>query len=122
MEKISKSKIERRLGKKINPYLVETIIKFKKINPIIAKILATPKKKSIKINLEELDKKCKEGDKIVFPGKILSSGELTKKIKLIAWSASKGAMEKMKRNKIEFSTLYEELKDIKKLNEYRLLR
>jgi len=112
MKNISKSKIEKRLRKKSNPILVETIIKLKKVNPILAKLIATPKKRQAKINLEELDKKVKDGDKIIFPGKILGSGKIEKKIKIVALSASADAVEKLKKAKCEFSTIYDSIKNI----------
>jgi large subunit ribosomal protein L18e len=121
MEKISKRKIEKRLKQKVNPLLVEAIIKIKKLNPLLAKILATPKKVSMKINLEELNEICEDGENIIIPGKLLGTGELNKKIKIIFWSASESAIQKLEKNKIEFSKIYENLKDAKKLKEYRVL-
>ena len=121
MEKISKTKIEERLKKKVNPYLVETIIKLKKINPLLAKLIASPKKKEIKFNLDEINKMSENGESLIIAGKILGSGDLDKKVKLIALSASKQALNKMKAKKIEFSTIYENLNDSKKLKEYRIL-
>ena len=122
MEKISKTKIERRMRTKANPYLVETIVKLKKINPQLAKLLAFPKRKQFKINLEQLEELCKDNDKIIVPGKVLGFGDFTKKVKIIAFSASEGAIEKMKAAKTEFSLLNHELTDAKKLNEYKILR
>ncbi|MDO8517490.1 MAG: 50S ribosomal protein L18e [Nanoarchaeota archaeon] len=117
--KISKTKIEKRLRTKTNSELVGTIIKLKKTNPEIAKILAMPKKKWIAINLDLIDKKSKEGDKVLVPGKVLSSGNLTKKIKIVAWSISKNAAEKIKQAKSEFVLMQEEMKknpELKNLN------
>jgi len=119
MEKISKTKIEKRLRKKTNSELVGAIIKLKKTNPEIAKILAMPRKKWIVINLDLIEKKAKEGDKILVPGKVLSSGNLTKKIKIVAWSASENAAEKIKRAKGEFISIKDEMKknpELKNLN------
>jgi len=121
MEKISKTKIEKRLRKKTNPILVETIIKLKKINPEIAKILAMPRKKYIKINLDYIEKKCKNGEKILIPGKVLGSGNLTKKIDIAAWSVSKKALEKIKQSNSEFIWIGKEIKT-NKLKGLRLLK
>ena len=107
---------------KTNLLLVETIIQIKKINPLLAKMLATPKKKAIKLNLEELNNLCKDGDKIIVPGKILGEGIINKKIRVVAWSASEEALKKMKETKTEFNTIYSFMKDIKELNNYKILK
>jgi large subunit ribosomal protein L18e len=120
MEKISKSKIEKRLKKKLNPILVETIIKLKKINPVLAKAIASPRKRMMAVNLEELDKQLKDGAKIIVPGKILGAGKFEKKMKIIALSASKSAVEKMKKAKSEFNLLYDEIKNNKNFGEYKI--
>lgn len=109
------------MKKKANPLLAEAILKIKKVNPLLAKILATPKKKAMKINLEELNEVCTEGESIIVPGKVLGSGDLDKKIKLIFWSVSEKAKEKLEKKKIEFSTIYDNLSNLKKLKEYKVL-
>jgi len=120
LRRISKTRIERRMRKKANPCLVETIVKLKKINPELAKILVMPRKKQFKINLESLEKLCNDNDKILVPGKILSSGNFTKKVKIMALSASEKAVEKIKKSKSELSFIHQELD--KKINEYKLIR
>jgi large subunit ribosomal protein L18e len=120
--KISKTKIENRLRQKANPLLVNAIIKLKKDNPEIAKILATPKKKQPVFNLTKLDKMIKEGEKVFVPGKILSSGVLTKKAKIVSWDASEKAIEKMKEAKTEFIYLVDELESNKGLKGVKILQ
>jgi large subunit ribosomal protein L18e len=93
---ISKSKIEKRLRKKTNTELVKTIIKLKKTNPEIAKILAFPRRKMICVNLEKINKKG--GKDVIIPGKVLSKGNLNKKIKITALSFSEKAREKIKQS------------------------
>ena len=121
-EKISKRKIEKRLRTKTNPELVKAIIALKKTNPEVAKLLAMPVKKWPVFNLSDIDTRVKENESVIVPGKILSSGDLTKKIKLVAWSASEKAREKMKHAKSEFKTIVEELEKNKKLNEAKILK
>ena len=118
---ISKTKIENRLRQKTNPLLVNTIIQLKKTNPQIAKILAMPRKKQPSINLSDMDKIVKDGETVFVPGKVLSSGELTKKIKIISWNASKHAIEKIKSGKSEFSYLKDEIKTNKNFKGVRIL-
>ena len=81
---ISKTKIKSRIRKKNNPELVETLsllTKDKNWNQI-AKIISGPNSNHSKVNLFKIDKNTTPGDTVVIPGKVLSQGELTKKIKL----------------------------------------
>ncbi len=119
---ISKTKIEKRMKKKTNLELVRTIIKLKKTNPEVAKLLAMPVKKWAKINLEKIDEEVKEGVTVLVPGKVLSSGMLTKKVKVLAWSVSKKALEKIKKSGSEFVLISEEIKKNPKLGGIIILR
>ena len=47
------------------------------------------------VNLSKIEKNTQENDVIVVPGKLLSGGELTKKVTIIAYSFSKSALEKI---------------------------
>jgi len=120
-EKISKTQIERRLRKKTNPILVNTIVKLKKTNPQIAKLLASPRKKQEKINLEVLDKKVKEGESVLFIGKVLGDGKLEKKIRIVASSFSKSAEEKLKKGKSEIMMIEQEINKNPKLSGLKLI-
>jgi ribosomal protein L18E len=104
--KISKTKIEKRMRTKSDTNLVNAIIKLKKTNPAIAKELAKPKRKWATVNLKELAHV--EGDVLV-TGKVLSAGELDTKKRVVAWNASEKAIEKIKDVKGEFVYLSEEL-------------
>ena len=106
-QKINKTKIEKRMQKKMDTALVETIIKLKKTNPEIAKELARPKRRWPAVNLKDVD--MIKGDVLV-AGKILSAGELTDSKKIVAWSASEKAIEKIKGAKGTFVTIIEEMK------------
>ncbi len=82
-----------------NPELKKTIIKLKKTKkPVfvrIAQLLEKPRRKRIEVNLWKINKNAKEGELIVVPGKILAYGDLTKKIKISSFNASKKAIEKI---------------------------
>ncbi len=119
--KTSKTKISNRAETKANPYLVNAILQLKKTNTEVAKILAMPRKKWASANLSDIDKLVKEGEKVFVPGKVLSSGELTKKVKIISWNASEKAIEKIKSSKSEFIYLQEELKTNKDLKGVRII-
>jgi len=120
-QKISKTKIEKKLKRKTNPRLVETIFKLKKTNSEIAKILCYPVKKQIKLNLGEIEKKSK-GKDVLVPGKVLSDGGLTKKMKIVALKASEKAKEKIKKSGSEIILLKNEIKKNPKLNRLEVLR
>jgi ribosomal protein L18E len=111
--KISKTKIEKRIQRKKDPFLVRAIIKLKKANPEIAKELSKPKRRWPALNLKELAHV--EGD-VVVCGKILSAGDLEGAKKIVAWSASDRAVEKIKESKGSFVELTEEMKKNPELN------
>jgi large subunit ribosomal protein L18e len=108
----SKTKIEKQSQRKRNFELVETIRGAKKAKAWIkvADILSRPRRKSISLNLSDINKEAKAGDIIVVPGKILSQGELDKKIKLVALAFSEKAREKLTKSKSEHLFLSEEIK------------
>jgi large subunit ribosomal protein L18e len=108
----SKAKIEKHLKKKTNSELVETLIAAKKNNgwQEVAGILSGPRRKRIGINLSDIEEKAKEGELVVVPGKILSMGELKKKVRIVALGFSFGAKEKLLKSKHETSTVLEEIK------------
>jgi large subunit ribosomal protein L18e len=95
---------------------VNAIIQIKKTNPETAKLLAMPKKKWAVVNLSEIKK-----DSFI-PGKVLSSGELEKAVKVVAWSASEKAIEKIKKAKCEFVNVVEEIKKNPELKGLEVLR
>jgi ribosomal protein L18E len=116
---INKTKIEKRLQQKMDSDLVEVIIKLKKTNPVVAKELARPKRKWPAVNLKDID--MIKGDVLV-AGKILSAGELSEGKKIVAWSASEKALEKIKSVKGTFISIIEEMKKNPELNGYDILR
>jgi large subunit ribosomal protein L18e len=108
----SKAKIEKQLQKKTNPELVQTIIEAKKKKNwlgIAAKI-SSPKIKKININLSQINDEAKDGETVVIAGKVLSQGEINKKIKVVALSFSAMAREKILKAKGETLTIFEEIK------------
>ncbi len=119
----SKGQIEKRIRRKRNVYLVETLMNLKKSVPEIAKELAKPRRQQKNINLSELDKKIEKikSSEILFLGKILSSGDLTKKVRIIALSASQKAIEKIKKSGSSFAEIKEELKKNPKLNSLEII-
>ena len=120
----SNSKIEKQLQKKTNMELVRTIISAKKNQKWkeVAEILSGPRKNRRNVNLEEIEKNAKDNEKIVVPGKILSQGELTKKLKIIALNFSEVAKEKLKKSGCEVSSIIEEIKRNPEAKDLRILK
>lgn len=108
----SKTLIEKQLKRKTNPDLVKTVIESKKNSKWIevSALLSGLSNERAILNLNAIDKNSKEGETIVVPGKVLSMGELNKKIKIVAFSASKSAIEKINKNGSTFTTILEEIK------------
>jgi len=112
---ISKTKISKRTKKKTDKSLVETIIKLKKYNHELASKLAVPTRKRIALNLDEISRESKDGETIIVPGKVLGTGKIDKKIKIIALNFSKQAEEKIKKAKLHAETIKEALEKNKKI-------
>ena len=117
--KVNKTKVEKRMKCKMDASLVETIIKLKKTNPVVAKELAKPKRRWPAINLKDID--MIKGD-VLIAGKVLSAGSLDGAKKIVAWSASEKALEKIKDAKGTFVLIVDEMKKNPKLNGYDILR
>jgi large subunit ribosomal protein L18e len=119
---ISKTRIEARASVKTNRKLAEAINKIKKKNPGYAKQLAMPLKSWAELNLDQIDRKTKTGESVFVPGKVLSFGELTKKIRIVAWKFSKKTVEKLKKSKLDYTELTEEIKKNPGLEGLKLIR
>ena len=106
------TKIKKQIKKKTNSELVETILKTAKNEKWfdVARIISGPRRKKISINLDEINDDFKDGEAIVIPGKVLSQGELHKKIKVVALNFSENAKEKLSKGKKDFATIEEEIK------------
>lgn len=91
---------------------METIIAGKKNEAWIgiAGILSGPRRNRICINLEEINKDSKAGETVAIPGKVLSGGEIDKKIKVVALSFSEKAKEKLLSAKCDVSYIIDEIK------------
>ena len=122
----SKTLIEKQTKRKNNIELVETIRAAKKNDSWIevANVLSYPRRKKTIVNLSDIEKASKEGDLIVVPGKVLSGGEITKKIRIVAMQFSKAAKEKIlnSKNKIEMLLILEEIKKNPKAQGVKILK
>ena len=109
-----KTKIEKQSQRKGNPILIETLRAAKKTgNELwirVAGILSGPRRTRIAINLDEIEALTSEGDSVVIPGKILSQGEISKKIAVIAFAFSEKTREKLLKTKSHAISILEEIK------------
>jgi large subunit ribosomal protein L18e len=106
----SKTRIKNQASKKTNPIVLETIKeanKHKDWNEV-AGLLSAGARSYISKNLYEIDKETMEGDTVVIVGKVLSKGDLSKKIRICALNVSEKAKEKA--GKSEIVSILEEIK------------
>ncbi len=108
----SKTKIEKQVQKKRNPELVETIIAAKKHKGWLetASVLTGSRRNRVEINLDKINPEAKAGEIIVVPGKVLSQGNVDKKIKIAALNFSEKAREKLLKTGCETLSILEEIK------------
>ena len=65
----------------------------------VADDLLMPTRHKRLVNLFKIDMYTKDGDVIVVPGKVLGTGDLSRKVTVAAFSFSKSAVEKIKNAK-----------------------
>ena len=121
---VSKTLVKFRTRKKTNSStqeIVRSALKQKAWSHI-AQILSASTRSYSSVNLEEIDKATKAGDIVVIPGKILSSGELTKKVRICALGISSSAKDKLKETKSEFVSILDEIKKNPKAEGLKILR
>jgi large subunit ribosomal protein L18e len=105
----TKTQIETQLKKKTDPILVETVVLAKR-NPAwieIASLLTGTRRNRKDANLSDLNKL--EGQVLVVAGKVLSQGEISKKIKVVALNFSEKAKEKLLKAGCEVVLLKDEI-------------
>jgi large subunit ribosomal protein L18e len=120
----TKTKISKQVKRKTSNELVNTILISKKNNAWneVASILSKPRKNRLNLNLGEINKMSKAGETIVVPGKVLSQGEIDKKIKLVALGFSEKAVEKILGAKSEMESILNEIKKNPNAKGVRILK
>lgn len=73
------------------------------------------------VNLYKLEKNAKPNETVVIPGKVLATGELSKKITIAAFEVSEKAKEKIKSSGSSVISLFELLKKNPKGSKVRVL-
>lgn len=116
-------------NKKTNPMLVALIQNLKKKAnendaPIwrdIALRLEKPSRNWPEVNLDKISKYINENETALISGKVLSTGSLTKKVSIAAWSFSEKAQEKIKKAGGKCMPIEDLLKDNPKGKDVRIL-
>jgi large subunit ribosomal protein L18e len=88
---------------KTNPQLQETITALRRKayseeSPLwlrIAEDLERPTRQRVIVNLSRINRFAQDGETVVVPGKVLASGELDKKVTVVAFQFSQTAREKI---------------------------
>jgi large subunit ribosomal protein L18e len=112
---LSKTKVNQRMRKKSNSILAETIFLAKKNKLLpLASALSVPARKQSSVNISRINNA--KNEVVIVPGKVLSDGEIEKKVKVYALNFSEKAKEKLKKAGCEYKTLLEALKKGEKLN------
>ncbi len=114
---------------KTNPALITLIQGLKKTAyeneaPIwkdIAERLEKPLRNWPEVNLNRIDLYIHEKETALIPGKVLSTGKLTKKVSIAAWSFSEKAYEKIKKAGGKTLTIEELVKHNPKGKDIRIL-
>jgi large subunit ribosomal protein L18e len=121
---VSSTHVKNKARRKTNPALIETIFIARKHKSWfqLAHILSGSTNTHSALNLSEIDAQTKAGDTIIVPGKVLSSGNLTKKVRICALSASKSALDKIKREKSEYASILDEIKKNTKAEGVKILK
>lgn len=109
----SRTHIKFRADKKTNPVILEAIAaalktKSKAWHAVAQRLSAATRLYDSK-NLSEIDTTTTAGDTVVVLGKVLGSGDITKKIRIAALSFSQSAANKLKKTKSEAVFITEEI-------------
>jgi large subunit ribosomal protein L18e len=114
---------------KTNPMLITLIQELKKQaneNDVpmwndIALRLEKPSRNWSEVNLDRISKYTGEKETAIIPGKVLSTGDLTKKVKIAAWSFSEKSLDKIKKAGGKHMSIEELLKSNPKGKDVRIL-
>lgn len=107
-----------RNSKTTNKVLFDTIRDLKKASTktgsavfrAVAEKLSVPASQRPQVNISKIDKNAAEGETIIVPGKILGDGTISKKVTVIGFKASEGAIEKIEKAGGKFVEIREFLK------------
>ncbi|MCU0642044.1 MAG: 50S ribosomal protein L18e [archaeon] len=109
---MSRTRFKVRAERKLSPGMQEIMMLLRKNHAWAKhlKMLSMPAKMHVSVNLSEIDKMASVGDTVLVPGKVLSLGEIAKKVRICSFGISKSAREKLKKTKSQWVTIAEEIK------------
>lgn len=112
MKMVSKTKVMKRIRKKSDDYVVQTTLAAGKNAEWmkIAQKVSGARRAYDSINLKKIEEESNEGDTVIVIGKVLSSGNLSKKLRICALYFSEGAREKIEKSKGDAVDLLDEIK------------
>ena len=121
---VSKTDLKARLKRKTNPVLAEAIRLAMSLPgwKKLAIILSRGTRSYASANLSQIDALTKTGDTVIIPCNVLASGDLSKKVRIVALSISHSAREKLKATKSEFAHISDEIKINKKAEGVKILQ
>jgi large subunit ribosomal protein L18e len=116
-------------NRKTNPTLIKLIHELKKqsneqdvqIWKDIALRFEKPAKNWPEVNLDKINKNILKKETALIPGKVLSTGNLTEKITIAAWSFSNKSKEKIKESGGKYMSIEELLKINPKGKDIRIM-
>jgi large subunit ribosomal protein L18e len=121
---ISRTKLKVRVHRKTSPRLSAAIFLATK-SPAwlkLAKLLSQSTRNQSSVNLEDIDSQISMGDTVLVPGRVLSVGEITKKVKICSFGISKEAAEKLKKTKSEWVHILDEIKKNPKAEGIKIIK
>jgi large subunit ribosomal protein L18e len=121
---ISQTKLKGRIRNKTNSNTIELLREGRKQKAwnSVMKIISSSTRNYSSVNLARIDAETKAGDTVVIAGKVLSSGNVTKKLRICALAISDEAKDKLKESKSEYVSLIEEIKSNPKATGIKLIR
>jgi large subunit ribosomal protein L18e len=111
-KQISRTFFKERAVRKLSPGMQETMALVRKTVgwAKYSRMLSMPAKLHVSVNLSEIDKITSVGDTVLVPGRVLSNGEITRRIRICSFGISASAREKLKKTKSEWVTIAQEIK------------
>jgi len=122
--KISKTLVKEHLSRKSKPETQEIIRLALKSQPWIplAKALASSTRKYSSVNLDDIERETKAGDTVLIVGKVLSFGDVTKKVRICSLGISQAALKKLQKTKSEYASIKDEIKNNPKAQGIRIIK
>jgi len=121
---ISNTAIGKRIPRKMDEYIVDTIFAAKNNEKwrAAAQIISGSRRKYSAVNLKRLEYEASDEDIIAVPGKVLGSGNIKKKLKICALYFSASALHKIKQANGDAILLIDEIKKNPNAEKVKLLR